>query len=174
MQEESSKKKEPFAACKRYNRRRCMWAYLIGLSIVAMVLVHSHYPLSISSPAGSASSFVDSQDLLERSGQFISSLIHRVRCDRQKRNGICTNSSIDRLGGATQRSMCHGCWGGQLIRHTLLVSEPLTVSFTSLSSSSTSDALRCPRMQLANHRVTGSHARNRSSISRDSARDESA
>jgi len=51
--------------------------------------------------------------------------------------------------------MCHGCWRGQLIRHTLLVSEPLNCLVHPPFFLSTWGALRCPRMQLGAMEITG-------------------
>ena len=51
----------PFVACKRLNRRKCMWAYLLGLGVVALILVTSHLPRSGFNPT----TFVDNDDPLE-------------------------------------------------------------------------------------------------------------
>jgi hypothetical protein len=50
-----------FARCKRANRRRCMWAYLVGLSVLALILVTSHLPRSGFNPT----TFVDNDDPVE-------------------------------------------------------------------------------------------------------------
>lgn len=46
-----------------------MWAYLVGLAILGMVLLHTHYPAKQTSVAAAgASAFVDYQDLIESAG----------------------------------------------------------------------------------------------------------
>ncbi|KAK4013598.1 hypothetical protein OUZ56_026151 [Daphnia magna] len=49
-----------FVRCKRVNRRKCMWAYLIGLGVLAVILMTSHLPRSSLNP----STFVDNDDQL--------------------------------------------------------------------------------------------------------------
>lgn len=58
--------RNPFFAAKRFNRRKCMWAYLVGLGVLALILVTSHQPRSGFDPRA----FVDDDDQLENNSKF--------------------------------------------------------------------------------------------------------
>ncbi|XP_046454917.1 probable sodium/potassium/calcium exchanger CG1090 [Daphnia pulex] len=71
-----------FARCKRANRRRCMWAYLVGLSVLALILVTSHLPRSGFNPT----TFVDNDDPIESVGLWRRHLL----ANEEKRTSTAT------------------------------------------------------------------------------------
>ena len=84
-----------FARCKRVNRRKCMWAYLIGLGVLALILVTSHLPRSGFNPT----TFVDNYDPVE-SGEscFTTAIKSRLlNLTISNLNGITNQIIIDAI-----------------------------------------------------------------------------